>query len=673
MQLGFTGVVSALVFLSACAHDLPPADQLALSFQSPTLALSSGQILEVDTEIALANGARFVAPRGWSLLNEGAAVIVTAPEPGSRIVIAEGGHASADAAVAAVWPKYHPGDPAAAVGAPRKAREGWDETLVYRFEAKPAHSQTVFALALRKGENWTVLINDLSDTVAERRDGQLEVIFNSLLPEGYARETFAGRTAHKLDDSRIAELSNLIELARQELDIPGVALGLIQDGKVVFQGGFGVRELGQAEPVTADTLFNVASNGKPWTTLMLAKLVEAGQLDWNAPAATILPQFRVGDPETTRNIQVRHLVCACTGMPRQDYDWLFDGETQSAQLILDLLSTARPTSAFGDTYQYSNLMAAAAGFLGGHILHPELELGAAYDAAVQELVFDPLGMSATVPVEDIALTGNYAAGHSLDVDGNLRVASQGLNLMAIPTRPSGNHWSNVRDMLRYVSMELEGGQLAGGERYIRESLLRERRLPQVTSGLNEYYGMGLKIDEQWGVTVIHHGGTTAGYKTDMIWLPDHGVGAVILINSDTGSVLRAAFRRRLLEILFDGVPTAVPDLKSFAPNLRADITESRPSLTVPAAPEHAARLAGTYLSTELGSIDIRQVDGATWFDFGGWSSEVATRVDDGTVTFVTISPGTDGFEFAVAEDAGPRRLKIADADRTYIFSEVYPD
>lgn len=673
MQLGFAAAISVLMILSACAHASTAGDPHARTFQTPAPTPPSGHVLEDDTEIALANGAHFVAPRGWSLRNEGAAVVVGAPEPGSRIVIADGGNASADAAVAAITQTYLPANPVAGAGAPRKAREGWDETLIYKFESSTAESQTIFALALRKEEKWTVLINDLSDTVAERRDAQLEVIFNSLLPEGYARETFTGRTAQKLNDARIAELVSFIEIARQELDIPGVALGLVQDGEIVFQGGFGVRELGHPDPVDAGTLFNVASNGKPWTTLMLAKLVDAGRLDWNAPAVSVLPQFRVGDTETTKAVQVRQLVCACTGLPRQDFEWLFDGETQSAHSTLDLLATARPTSTFGDTYQYSNLMAAAAGFLGGYVLHPGLELGSAYDTAMQQLVFGPLGMSATMPVEGDTPSGNYAQGHSLDVDGNLRVAGQGLNLMAIPTRPSGNHWSNVHDMLRYVSMELDGGRLAGGERYIRESLLLERRLPQVTTGLNEYYGMGLKIDQQWGVTVIHHGGTTAGYISDMIWLPDHGVGAVILINSDTGSILRATFRRRLLEILFDGAPTAVPDLKEFAPNLRAGITESRPSLTVPAADEQAARLAGTYRSAELGNIDVRQSDGATWFDFGGWSSEVATRIDDGTVKFVTISPGTGGFEFAVAEVAGQRRLSIADADRSYTFFEADPD
>jgi CubicO group peptidase (beta-lactamase class C family) len=315
-------------------------------------------------------------------------------------------------------------------------------------------------------------------------------------------------------------------------------------------------------------------------------------------------------------------------------------------------------------------MAAAAGFFGGHVFDPSRELGAAYDAAMQRLVFDPLGMSATTADFDRALAGNHAAGHGQDVDGHVRVASQGLNLAAISTRPSGNHWSNVRDMLRYVRMELDGGLRPDGGRYIRQDVLLARREPQVTEGLNEYYGMGLKIDQQWGVPVIHHGGSAAGYRSDMIWLPDDGVGAVLLINSDTGSLLRAMFRRRLLEVLFDGQRIAAEDLKSNAQHIRAATAEQREQLTVPADPDAVAQLARRYRSGELGVLEVRKDDGATWFDLGGWSSEMATRQDqDVGMTFVTVSPGEDGFEFIVADQDGRRRLTVRDAQHEYVFTE----
>lgn len=625
-----------------------------------------------DRPLTLANGARVVSPGRWSVQTEPGGVILSPPESGSHIIIADGGQSGAEAAVAAAWAIYRPsGAPAAVAGIQRPPREGWDETVLYRYDAPSGEPRDVLALALRKGERWTVLINDFADAISERRGAQLEVIFNSLLPQGYERETFAGRRANRLDAARIAELASLIETARQAYNIPGVALGLIQDGQIVFEGGFGVRELGRPEPVDENTLFNIASNGKALTTLMLAKLVEAERFAWETPVVDVWPAFRLGDAAVTQRVQVGQLICACTGMPRQDFEYLFEGETSTAASIMQLLSTAQPTSEFGDTYQYSNLMAAAAGFLGGHVLHPDLELGSAYDRAMQTLVFDPLGMSATTADFDIALAGNHAAGHERDVDGRMSVADQGINVMSISTRPSGNHWSSVRDILRYVRMELAGGVLPDGGRYIDGQLLKDRQTPRVTEGLNEFYGMGLKLDLQWGVPVVRHGGSTPGYRSDMIWLPEHGVGAVILINAGAGVELRSAFRRRLLELLFDGEPLAVDELTAMATRLQTATAEDRQGLTVPASPDVVAGLARQYASEHLGTVTVRQEGDATFLDFGGWSSEIATSQDEtGEAALVTISPGTDGFRFTVVDGREGRRLTIREGDQAYVFAEV---
>ncbi len=92
---------------------------------------------------------------------------------------------------------------------------------------------------------------------------------------------------------------------------------------------------------------------------------------------------------------VRHLICACTGLPRQDLEWLFEFKGVTPETALATLATMQPTSKFGEMFQYSNPMAGAAGFTAGHVLYPSMELGAAYDKAMQTQVFDPLGMKST--------------------------------------------------------------------------------------------------------------------------------------------------------------------------------------------------------------------------------------------------------------------------------------
>jgi CubicO group peptidase (beta-lactamase class C family) len=651
---------------------LVAAPSLAIARPQSSVA-EAAKVIAFDTPIKTLNGTRLVAPRGWSLLKTASAIRLDAPESGSSILVSDTVGGEADVAVAAAWSAYRAAAAAPALkGAKdRTVRDGWDQVRVYSYQPPAGEERTIWARALRKGDRWTVVIQDMADEVLEKRDSQVEVILNKLLPAGYERESFAGRTAHKIDAARLAALTELIETARADLDIPGVGFGLIQDDKILFEGGFGVRELGKPEPVDADTAFMIGSNGKALTTLMLAKLVEQGKMDWETPVSSLWPAFRLGDAATTAQVRVKHLVCACTGLPRQDLPWIFQGDKAQASTVLTWLSTMQPTSGFGDLYQYSNLLAASGGYLGAYVQQPDRELGAAYDAAMQALVFDPLGMSRTTFDYGKALAGDHAAPHALDIDGRQQVAVMGLNAAGIPSRPDGGEWSTTRDMLRYVRMELAKGRLPNGERYIAEGPLLARRIPQVTEGSDEYYGMGLKIDRIWGVPVIHHGGTQYGYRADMIWLPDQGVGAVILTNSDSGAALRSAFRRRLLEVLFDGEPRAAADLANYGKAFKASRGEGRQTLTAPADRAVVNKLAARYANADLGDLVVRREGDKTVFDFGGWASEVASRKnDDGTVTFVTITPGADGYEFELADISQSRGLLIREAPRAYRFVET---
>jgi CubicO group peptidase (beta-lactamase class C family) len=412
----------------------------------------------------------------------------------------------------------------------------------------------------------------------------------------------------------------------------------------------------------------IASNTKALTTLMLAKLVDLGKFTWDTPATTLLPSFKLGDADTTRQVLVKHLICACTGLPRQDMEWLFEGERFTPETAMASLATMQPTSKFGELFQYSNPMAAAAGYAGGHVVSPDKELGAGYDAAMQSLVFDPLGMRSTTFDYAAALAGDHATPHGLDSNARTVVAAMDLNYTILPARPAGAAWSTVNDVLRYVQMELDKGLLPDGTRYIGEAALLERRKPQVAIGNDAEYGMGLEVNRTWGVPVVHHGGDMLGFHSDMLWLPDSDVGAVILTNSDPGVYLRGPFQRRLLEVLFDGKPEAVENVTQRAVRFKKEVAAERQRLVVPADAAVSAKLASTYTNADLGSIRVTHDGAATWFDVGAWKSEVASRKnDDGSISVVTVSPGLDGFEFVVADNAGKPALKFRDAQHEYEF------
>jgi CubicO group peptidase (beta-lactamase class C family) len=623
--------------------------------------------LKADTAKATALGNTFIAPAGWSVAAHGPAMIVQAPEGDSRIVIVDVRAKDADAALAAGWAAYQKPKWPMQVATDRPDKDGWSKRRTYNYQTSPNERRDVFARVQFAGDVWNVVIYDMAQAVGEKRGAQVALVFDKLLPKGYSRETFAGRKANRLDAARIAMLTKFIEDGEKATGVPGVSLGLVQDGKVVFSGGVGVRELGKPAKVDGDTLYMIASNTKGLTTLLLAKLVDEGKIGWKTPVTQLLPQFKLGNADTTQRVLVEHLICACTGLPRQDFEWLFQFKGVTPAGALGTLATVQPTSKFGEMFQYSNLLAGAAGFTGGHVLYPQLEIGAAYDKAMQTEVFDPLGMKATTFDYARALSGNHSGAHAPDVDGKPARAVFEMNYSIIPLRPAGAGWSNINDMLKYVSMELANGALPDGRRYISKEPLLARRDAKVPIGKDAVYGMGLMVDSTYGVPVVHHGGDMVGYHSDMMWFPQQQVGAVVLTNGDPGWLIRSGLRRKLQEVLFDGRPEADADLAAAAKTFFAQIAADRKTLEVPANAQEAGKLGTRYSNAALGDLTVQRSGAKTVFDFGEWKSEVASRRNpDGTLSFMTISPGVSGFEFVVGSGA-KKTLTTRDAQHEYVF------
>lgn len=628
------------------------------------------EVLTADSPRTTVAGNPFIAPAGWKITIRDRATILEPPEGNSHIVLVDVAAKDAEAAVAAAWAQYgvEPKWPVETTN-DLPDRDGWSKIRIYNYETSPNEKRVVVARAQRANDVWTVGIVDLDQAVAGKRGAQLTLIFGRLLPKGYSRESFAGKTAHKLDTQRIAELKKFVEEGRKKLGVPGVSIGVIEDGKVVFAGGFGQRDIASPAKVDADTLYIIASNTKALTTLMLAKLVDEGKLTWDTPVTKVLPEFKLGDADTTRQVLVKHLICACTGLPRQDYEWLFQYEGVTPEKALKTLAGMQPTTKFGELFQYSNPLAAAGGYTGGHAAYPDLELGAAYDKAMSTRVFGPLGMKSTTFDFQRALAANHATAHSADLDGQPAHAVMDLNYSVIPVRPAGGAWSNVRDLLKYVQMEINEGTLPSGKVYIGKEALLARRVPQVSIGKDVTYGMGLMVDTTYGVPMVHHGGDLIGYHSDMIWFPQQKVGAVILTNADAGVRLRGPFSRKLLELMFDGKPQAGADVAAAAKSYFDDLAAFRKLLTVPPDPAESAKLAAKYSNDALGDIAVSRSGSTTTFDFGEWKSDVATRKEkDGTVTFVTITPGIRGLEFIPA-GGDKRTLIIRDAQHEYAFRE----
>src|SRR5262244_667085 len=661
LMLTRRAILCALVTLAAFVHT---------SAQEP--AKPAPERVAADTPRTTAGGATFTVPSGWSISANKNLVVLEPPETDTHIAIVDSQAADAAAAVAAAWGTYKPDfKRPLKLATPRPAREGWDERQVFDYETSPNERAVVFAIALRAGKAWTVIIAEGTDPTFEKRSSPINLVFQSLRPKGYQRESFAGRKAHPLDAARIAQIKEFVETSMKELGVPGASIALVDGGKVVFEGGFGVRELGKPKKVDENTLFMAASNTKGMTTLLLSELVDEKKLRWDEPVIEAYPSFKLGDADTTKRVLVKNLICACTGLPRQDLEWIFEFKHATPESSLALLGTMQPTSKFGEVFQYSNLMAAAAGYVGAHLVYPNKELGAAYDEAMQKRIFDPLEMKSTTFDMAGALHGNHASPHGDDIDGKPSVGNIAFDYSVMPHRPAGGVWTSAHDLIRYVQLEVTQGKLPNGKQLVSAESLLARRTPQIAVGEDVTYGMGLTVDRTYAIPVVHHGGSMAGYKSDIMLFPDSGIGAVLLTNSDNGGMLLRPFMRRLLEIVFDGKPEAVADISAAAARHKAYIAKERERLVVPADPAYVKQLASRYTSKELGTIDVLNKNGATTFDFGEWKSAVASRKnDDGTISFITIDPTNGGFEFVVGERSGKRVLIIRDGQHEYIFTEA---
>ncbi|HEX4709982.1 serine hydrolase domain-containing protein [Phenylobacterium sp.] len=652
---------------------------LKLAVIAALLSLPTALLAQVrpaaDTPGKTASGIAYTQPKDWGVTVQGAATIFVSPEENLSIAVVEaGGAPTAQAAAAKAWSLYKPNAmrPVRLV-TPGVPGDGWDERVSIAYETSPSERAAVSAAAMRNGTSWTVVITDGAEATVNKRAAATSLIARSLRPAGYVRETFAGKTAHRLTPERIQALRDFVAESARALDVPGVGIALIDQGKVVYQGGYGVRELGHAdEPVDAHTKFMIASNTKGMSTLLLSILADEGKLRWDQKVTDLYPSFRLGSDATTKATLVRHLVCACTGMPRRDYAFILADSGLPATDTFRQLSETQPTSTFGELYQYSNLMAAAAGYLGGSLAYPNLELGAAYDKAMQTRIFGPLGMHDTTFDFKVGESGDWARPHGYDVDGRMVEMSNSFNHLIPPYRPAGGAWSSAADMARYAQLELSKGVTPEGKRLVSEASILERRKRGVPTGEDSWYGMGLMNEVISGVPIVTHGGTLQGFHSNWWVLPDAGIGAVILTNADSGPAILAPFLRRLMEVVYDGKPEAAQEVASAAARLKVQAKARRAKLTVPGDPAALASLAAKYHDAELGNtITISEHDGAKWIKAGFIEGPVATRKNpDGSTSLVSIGPGTIGVDALIGNRNGVGTLTIHDSQHDYVFTEV---
>lgn len=509
---------------------------------------------------------------------------------------------------------------------------------------------------LVNGQVYLLLI-DADITAATQRQAQLTIIASGFKITALTETDLSGQQPKTVDETIINQLEDYIPTVLEKLDVPGAAVAIVQDGEIVYEQGFGVRELGKDAAVTPETRMMIGSTGKSLTTLMMATLVDAGLMEWDQKVVDILPTFAVADPEITQQLTLRNLVCACTGVPRRDLEWVFNANSLTAENIIESLQSFTFFTDFGEAFQYSNQMVATGGYIATLAAGGEYgDLYTAYLSEMQQRVFDPIGMTdTTFSFEDVLAGDDYAVPHGSNLLGEYAPSLLTMEEVLLPVGPAGSVWSTAHDMALYMITEVNRGIAPDGERVVSALNLEETWKPQVAVSAESSYGLGWIIDEYKGLKLIHHGGNTFGFTSDFAFLPDSNLGIVVLANARASNLANEAIRTRLFELVFDQ-PDETAKGVDFALQTAQEIIADLKTQLQPFTSEEVEPYLGTFINETLGEVTITLVDDKLTVDAGEFVSELQKLVNDsGKTVYMMMDPPLAGigFEFKQGESDKP--------------------
>jgi CubicO group peptidase (beta-lactamase class C family) len=340
-------------------------------------------------------------------------------------------------------------------------------------------------------------------------------------------------------------LDSVVERARKEFNVPGIAVAVVKDGSVVVSKGFGVRRLGSPEPVTAHTIFAIGSNTKLFTSIALAILVDEGKLDWNDRVVDRLPGFQMSDGYVSREMRIRDLLCHRSGLSLGAGDLMFwpgtDFKPEDINYRLRFIPLA---TSFRSAYAYDNVLYDSAGLVIQQVSSKP------WGVFVRERIFTPLEMrDSKTSIREVSSSTDAVAPHAI-VEGKLTALEhRPLDNVA----PAGAIVSSVDDMSRWVITLLNQGALpAGGSKRLYSeaqaktvwtplTILPVGKPPAELSEMQAHfasYAMGEVITEYRGSLEAWHTGGVQGMVSYVAMLPMAKLGVIVLTNQESqGSMI----------------------------------------------------------------------------------------------------------------------------------------
>jgi len=394
---------------------------------------------------------------------------------------------------------------------------------------------------------------------------------------------------------------------------PGAAVAVVAGDGAVYVRCFGVREVGKPEKVDKDTVFQLASISKSFTTTMLAALVGEREIGWDDPVEKYWPGFALWDPWVSRHVTFRDLTAHRSGLPEHAGDEL-EQFGYGRMEILRRLRYLEPVAGFRAAYAYQNALPTAAAEGASRAT------GQSWESLVRTRVLAPLGMDATVLSYRDYLDAPDRSGSHTMVNGAMRAGTPADEDVFAPV---GGVSSSIADMVPYLRMQLNGGALAG-VRVAADKALAATHAATTVIGDDEAgptaYALGWETSDYLGRRVVQHGGDlSAGVSTMISMAPADGVGIVVLTNAfPEGHALAAALTTTLYDLSIKGRPQEdwlTEEQQRLRDKLKGSILdpyEHLPPQPPPdaASPRDRAVYEGAFANAYYGRVTVRRGPGS---------------------------------------------------------------
>ncbi len=422
-----------------------------------------------------------------------------------------------------------------------------------------------------------------------------------------------------------ARIDSVVNIVVKTFDVPGMAVAVVKDGKVIHAKGYGVRSLNTMKKVDAKTIFGIASNSKAFTTAALGMLVDEGKLTWDTKVTDIIPEFRLYSPYVTEEFTIKDLLTHRSGLGLGAGDLMIwpDSSNFKRKDIIHNLRYLKPVSGFRSKYDYDNNLY----ILAGEVV--ERISGMSWESFIELRIMQPLGMTGSyTSIRQIKDPSDMIDPHA-PVDGKVQVIH---NDWSETANAAGGIWSNLEDMCKWIIMQMNNGKYGEGQtrQLFSGEVHEEMWTPQTiipVHGASSYnthfaaYGLGWFLSDVKGYKQVMHTGGLAGIVTQVTLIPELKLGIIVFTNQQSGAAFNAVTATikdsylgvkgidRIKEQK-DRVDKAVTEAKKITDEVWTKIDAQQKSNTTTV---DFTTYAGTYRDPWFGDVVISERNGKPWF------------------------------------------------------------